>query len=339
MDLNDIKRQIKKFFREENSKDGHRFIEYWYHSFDNKPKELEEMNSEEKEDLRESLYEDIRRSAGFPQIRLKWMERHRRSSKRTWPYKMAAGFVVLLLALIPVLMFTSEDPAPESTEFIASSNPAGQSSQITLADGSVVWLSANSSLQYPEKFVEEQREVTLQGEAFFDVAENSEKPFVVKSAGLQTRVLGTSFNVRAFDDDEEIEITVVSGRVSVAQMTNESDTERENFEPVALLNRDEQLLYNHNTRQTRTQSVDSKLYTSWRAGHLSFENHSFEEIARRLERWYGVEIHFADDDLKEARFRITFENRSLQHALEMLQAIKGFTFKIDAGERQIWINK
>lgn len=314
------------------------FINFWYHFFDKRPNALNELSGEEKEKLRKSLFDDIREKAGIPYTRISWIGKNSWPANRTWPYKMAAGFIIVLLALIPVFMFTYEDPASVPVEYFSSSNPAGQSSQITLTDGSVVWLSANSTLRYPERFENEYRDVKLEGEAFFDVSDNAEKPFIVNSAGLQTKVLGTSFNIRAFGDEDDIEITVVTGSVIVDHVVSPADSGISRDGPVALLNPDQQLLYNTQTRQTSTQTVDSNLYTSWKDGQLSFVNHSFEEIARRLERWYAVQIHFSDAELKQARFRITFENSSLQHSLRMLQAIKDFEFEIDVEERQIWIN-
>jgi ferric-dicitrate binding protein FerR (iron transport regulator) len=249
---------------------------------------------------------------------------------------LAAGFAVVIFALIPVfLMVTEEEETAAAIEYRTSSNPSGQSSVITLTDGSTVWLSANSTLLYPEYFSEGRREVTLWGEAFFDVTGDPEKPFVVNSRGLQTTAIGTSFNIRAFDDEVETSVTVTSGRVSVDQIMAQAEAGTAVNKVITVLEADEQYVYNSATGKVITQSVNSILYTSWVDGKLSFEDHSFEEITRRLERWYGVKIHFSDPDLKQSRLRITFENTSLRHALHMLQVIEDFEFEIE--ERQVWI--
>lgn len=333
MKLDDIKNHIRDFFRGSDSEEGRRIIDLWYHFFDDKPDKLDELYIEEKEILRKNLFHDIRNKTGIGDKKLNRFQRAS-SHNKTWHYKMAAGFAVLLLALLPIFLITVEEPVPESVAYRTSNNPTGQSSRITLSDGSTIWLSANSTLEYPEKFEGKYREVVLKGEAFFDVVSNPSQPFVVKSGDLQTRVLGTSFNIRAFEDEEEIEVTVATGRVSVEQIrpaTSKSNSQ----ESVALLFPEQQLVYSNSTGESTTQQVDSRLFTSWKDGVLMFENHTFEEITRRLERWYGVEIQFADPDVKEMRFRIMFEHTSLEHALKMLQAIEDFEFETEGD--QIWI--
>lgn len=333
MNVNDIKNHLRNFFRGGESEEGDRFIDLWYHYFDDRPDELSELDVNKKENLRVELLQEIRRAAGIPDKKLHRIGVGSSTSKRTWSYRMAAGFAVLLLALIPVFLMTFQESVSESVEIITSSNPAGQSSKITLSDGSTIWLSANSTLEYPERFEGEYREVILHGEGFFDVVPNPDKPFIVKSGDLQTTVLGTSFNIRAFEEDKDIQITVVTGRVSVGQTDAADDADTP--QSVAFLYPEQQLVYNNTTRESITQQVDSRIFSSWKEGLLMFENHTLEEIANRLERWYGVEIQFTDPDLKKTRFRIMFENTSLEHALKMLQAIKDFEFKIE--DRQIWI--
>lgn len=333
MKLDDIKKHIRDFFRGNDSEEGRRMIDLWYHFFDDKSDELEELDIEEKEILRKNIFHEIRNAAGIGDKKIYRIQHGVSAHNRTWPYKMAAGFAVLLLALIPVFLMTTEQPVPEAVVYRTSSNPAGQSSRITLSDGSTIWLSANSTLEYPEKFDGEYREVILQGEAFFDVVSNPNQPFVVKSGDLQTRVLGTSFNIRAFEDEEDIKITVVTGRVSIEQTATTDNTDAP--QSVAFLYPEQQLVYNNSTGKSMTQQVDSRLFTSWKDGVLMFENHTFEEIVSRLERWYGVEIQFTDPEVKEIRFRILFENTSLEHALRMLQAIEDFEFEMEGG--QIWI--
>ncbi len=332
--MNDIKQHIKNFFLNKDSEEGYRVVSKWYHFFDNRTNELEELENSEKEELRNSLFENIRIAAGIPEKRLLWIGGLRDGNK-TWPYKMAAGFAVLLLAVMPVFLFIAEEPGSESTVFRTSSNPAGQFSEITLTDGTVVWLSASSTLEYPDRFENEYREAILRGEAFFDVAHNPFQPFIVNSGDLQTRVLGTSFNIRAFLDDEDIKITVLTGQVTVNKTGAFTNNGSIHNDHIAMLDPDQQLVFNNASKQGFIQTVNSDLYTSWKNGLLSFEKHTFEEIAQRLERWYGVEIFFEDSELKQSYLRITFENSSLEHALRMLQVIKDFDFEIEG--RQIWI--
>src|SRR5699024_9019833 len=161
-----------------------------------------------------------------------------------------------------------------------------------------------------------------------EVARNSDKPFMVHSGQLQTKELGTSVNIRSFDSENDIQVTVATGRVCVGGTDDLTNDQTVFSVPVTTLTQDQPLVYNKNTQADTTKAVDSGLYTSWKSGKLIFENHSFKEIAQRLERWYGVHIHFSDETLKQIRFKVTFKNNSLQHALQMLQAIEDFEFEM-----------
>lgn len=339
MNIRDIKNLLKQFFQGTPSKGGDRLVDEWYHFYDDKPEELHSLRSDQKKELKEEIWENIRKSAGLTTPARKWERVGYRQKDRAWPYKLAAGFAVILLALLPVFLFAPQTEIENVVEYQTSSNPAGTSSRLTLADGSVIWLSANSSLRYPADFsqLSDGREVFLEGEAFFDVVSDPEKPFIVHSENLRTTVLGTSFNIRAFEEEQDIKITVTTGKVAVEESRPVTESDQADRVDFALLETDQQLVFNRITRQADTHRVNSELYTSWKNGELTFENQTFAEIAVRLESWYGVKIHFADRDMEESRFRINFTNRSLEHALNMLQVIGEFEYDMNPEEKQVWI--
>lgn len=340
MELSDIKKYLRRFFRGDETEAGRSLIDIWYHHFDHASDKLADGLSEtEKEELRKELLTKVRMSAGYWDTSRKFRCYRHWSNRTAGIVKMAAGFIIILLILVPFLPY--EDlldfggQSAQVVEYRTARNPVGQTSKITLADGSTVWLSAASILKYPTRFSDSLRHVYLKGEAFFDVAKNAEKPFIVNSEGLETRVLGTSFNVRVFEGEDNILVTVASGKVSVRQKGVAADSLKESVNPTTILQPDQQLVFNKEDRLASTQTVNSTLYTSWKDGRLIFENHSFEEIARRLEQWYGVRFHFSNMALKQERFKIVFENTSLEYALRMLQVIKEFEFNIK--DRQVWI--
>jgi|SRR5699024_9938588 len=339
MDLNEIKHNLRKFFRGEETKEGRRLIDRWYHHFDKKPDDLADYSAEEKKELYRELWEGINPSAGFSKKRLQLKFLSHSQSGNALSAKIAAGFIIVLLVSLPILytqgLISPKHQSKDQIEYQTASNPAGQSSRIVLGDGSTVWLSAASSLRYPKKFGDTLRSVSLTGEAFFDITRNSDKPFVVHSGKLQTKVLGTSFNIRSFDTENNIQVTVATGRVSVEQDTATNKKSPDVDRNVAVLTPDQQHIFDKRTNRGTTKVVKSKIYTSWKSGKLIFENHSFKEIAQRLERWYGVQIHFSDEALKQIRFKVTFENNSLQHALRMLQAIENFEFEME--NNHVWI--
>src|SRR5699024_11202875 len=287
MDLNEIKHNLRTFFRGEETREGRRLIDRWYRYCDKEPNDLVDYSGEEKEELRRELWKDITPSAGFSKKKLQLKLFSHSRSGNPLSVKIAAGFIIVLLVSLPILyvqgLISPQHQSTDQIEYQTASNPTGQSSRIVLADGSTIWLSAASSLRYPKRFGDSLRSVYLKGEAFFDVTHNPGKPFIVHSGQLQTKVLGTSFNIRSFNSENDIQVTVATGRVSVGRNDDSTNDQTEYIDPMTTLTPNQQLVFNKNTQTGTTKAVDSVLYTSWKDGKLIFENHSFKEIAQRLE--------------------------------------------------------
>lgn len=169
--------------------------------------------------------------------------------------------------------------------------PYGSRSNITLADGTKVWLNAGSRLIYPSRFVDKTREVFLSGEAFFEVAKSEKQPFTVKTADMQLEVLGTKFNVSAYPEDFAVLTTLAEGSIEI-KSTSAAKREK------GILLVPEQLAYfNRKTLQTQVQKVNLEEYTGWTEGLLYFSNTDFNRITKKLERFYNIQFQF-DDPLK-----------------------------------------
>ncbi|WP_165836063.1 FecR family protein [Marinifilum breve] len=199
--------------------------------------------------------------------------------------------------------------------------PLGGEYKLTLMDGTRIWLNSNSKLRFPSEFGSGIRKVELKGEAFFEVAKDSVHPFVVDVNKAQVRVLGTSFNVNAYSDLNEIVTTLVEGKVEV------SDTLFGN--KVKLLP-NEQYRFNESTGKTIKQIVDTEIYTAWKDGRFVFENESLEDIMTRLSRWYNVEVSFINESVKKLRFSgdlTRYDNiDQILELIEITQKVK-FTIK------------
>lgn len=167
---------------------------------------------------------------------------------------------------------------------------------IHLSDGSTVFLNRNSRLDYPKGFGDRLREVTLTGEAYFDVTHFSSQPFLVHTGKLTTRVLGTAFNIRAYPGDKAIAITVTSGKV---QVSNES-------KPVGLLTANQQMRYELASEAIVRQKVDVGPLVAWRPSEVRFDDITMEEAARRVGSWFGVKISFLRPALKDCRVTASF---------------------------------
>ena len=168
--------------------------------------------------------------------------------------------------------------------------PKGGEYQVVLADGTKVWLNSASRLIYPQSFMGKERRVVLSGEAFFDVAHDAERPFIVETSRMNVKVLGTRFNVNDYDDNEEVSTTLVNGSVEIFSGGQQA------FRLVP----GEQAYGKENELEKR--EVNVRLYTSWIDGKFLFNNTELEEIAKQTSRWYDVEIFFSSENVKKVRF-------------------------------------
>jgi len=225
------------------------------------------------------------------------------------------------------------------------SAPAGEPKKIKLPDGSTVWLNAKSTLTYNKHFGVKLREVNLVGEAFFDVVRDVNHPFVVSTASLHLKVLGTSFNVRAFENEKKSEAALVKGSIEVTLVNNpdkkiilkpsEKITVRNNdlepaspstiravqngrMVPIPLIT-----LSNIHYKEQDPIPVEAQ----WIERKLAFESESLEDIAERMERYYDVTIDFKDESLKGMVFSGVFKDETVTDALKNLQDASSVPFK------------
>ena len=196
--------------------------------------------------------------------------------------------------------------------------PAGQRAQMDLPDGSVVWLNSQTTLTYDEDFGKKDRKVTLDGEAYFEVTPDKERPFVVKAAGLEITVLGTAFDVCAYKDDSEVSVVLLTGKVDVA-----SESDRYVMQP------DEKLVYDRNTGTMQVGKVYSKEYVEWTDGNLRFENESLENIVKVLSRVYNVKIVF-DSAFPEGQYFFTgsIGSGGITNALDILSMTSSLHYEV-----------
>jgi len=207
-------------------------------------------------------------------------------------------------------------------------NPYGQRSTIKLADSSVVYLGAGSKLIYPAQFTGNSREITLQGEAFFEVTKNPKKPFVIHTGNIRTWVLGTSFRVNAFAGKPSF-VEVATGKVRVDQQHARGKTSLAVLTPGQRLNWD-----NHKAVLTRVNAEDVK---EWKNGRLVFNHSTLQELTHVLERWYNVKIKFADPARERLHMTITLTaTMPLKQIMEVLASTGRFTYQYK--EKAITIN-
>lgn len=245
-----------------------------------------------------------------------------------------AAMVVLVGAMTVVLWpkATNELVAKEGSPALSTAstdtkhwldkqNAKGTRSVITLVDGSKVWLNADSRLEYPASFGGNTREVRLSGEAFFDVAKNKTKPFIIHLKNGTVRVLGTSFNIKAYDTDGVVETSVATGKVAfIPKKEGNTDT--------TFLTHNLKAVYSLKTGLVKTISTLSNMDKAWTEGKLIFANTSMDEIAATLERYFGKQVVINDEQLRSYRLTGSFENNSAEEILYYLSLIRPFTYRI-----------
>ncbi|MDZ7633903.1 MAG: FecR domain-containing protein [Bacteroidales bacterium] len=215
-----------------------------------------------------------------------------------------------------LLYSTNESTKEELTnQYNSLITPRSRVFSLILSDGTKVWLNASSAIRYPVRFTSATRQVYLTGEAYFEVSRDATKPFIVITDKMEVEVIGTSFNVMAYSEENELEATVVSGKVKIK--TQKSDL---------ILNPGRQAQLDKKTSTLQELSVDTEYYTSWRLGKLSCRFESLEDVLIKLGRWYNVEFVFDNSLKKELHFSGTLNKyndiKETLHIIELATDVK-----------------
>lgn len=207
--------------------------------------------------------------------------------------------------------------------------PPGQNSQVTLADGSKVWLNAGSSLRFPTRFSDKERLVSLEGEGYFEVQANKEKPFIVSTSGYQVKALGTTFNICAYDESSEFETSLLTGKVEISDHGKKQTITLSPNNRVALIE-----------GKLKALPIQDMDYFLWRKGVISF-NESLEDVFAKLELYFDVKIEVNNEYIgKEKRQCVAkFRTRDgLEHILNVLQLTNHFSYTKDDEKNIVVIN-
>ncbi|MBL0745602.1 FecR family protein [Chryseolinea lacunae] len=241
-------------------------------------------------------------------------------------YKIAASVVLLVMSsYFAVRYWDVIRDRVDPVRYVSVQTKAGEQRLLKLPDGSQVWLNASSSLRYPEAFRGVMREVNLTGEAFFEVRRDEHKPFVVQTREFYTRVLGTSFNIEAYDDDATIDVTVATGKVAVGIF----DTARQEQNQLALLTPNHHVRYDLVQHTWVKDSVAAATRMAWHEGRLVFKSCPLPEMIKRLERWYAVKINLAHVPTASCKVTAAFnEGTPLQDVLESVKLTGLITYAI-----------
>lgn len=278
---------------------------------------------------------------------VKMEERIEIGSRKKYGRWLKIAGAATVLTVIAYLAITYAGHSNKDNTLKTFATTYGERKNIQLPDGSVVNLNAGSTIRIDESFDVSERNVYLEGEAYFDVKHNEKKAFIVHTAEMDIKALGTAFDVKAYKEERITEASLIRGLVEVTLKKNNNKAlvlhpnqkiTWKNDEPEV---RNNTVLTATNKLSKHNEGMPEKLRVSvqgdikeiaWKDNKLIFEDDELSDIAHLLERWYGVHIEFGDDSIRSYRFTAIFEKEDLQTVLNFLKESKPFNYKINNGE-------
>ncbi|NIG52292.1 FecR family protein [Chitinophaga sp. Cy-1792] len=259
--------------------------------------------------------------------------------------RIAASFILPFLLGGGAMLAWSEKQGNKGSgsDMVTITSPKGATTRIELSDGTEVWLNAGSKLQYAQSYNTLRREVNLEGEAFFKVHTNPQKPFTVKASDLRILALGTSFNVKAYPEEKTVVTTLIDGEVKI-----DGSSTRQPFNVV--MKPHEHVVYEKPVSVQQAHKTDNEkepekqptpvvskevnnteIYTAWKDGSWIIASQSLEELAVTMERKFNVQVVFQNEELKKYKFSGTFRQETLEQVLNILKLTAPLQYRIEAG--------
>lgn len=223
-----------------------------------------------------------------------------------WVIGMAAAIALLAAIWLAGPLWNSTAPEIQTMSFATEGKP----DSLRLPDGTLVWMNQHGRLTYPQTFAEGERRVTLSGEAFFEVKKDPSHPFVIQTKTSETRVLGTSFNVRARPSEGHVSVSVATGKVSFARIGSPGDS--------LILTPGQQAVLAEREHEPKRLETPDPNFLAWKTKEMTFEHSSLKEVRRVLENTYGRKLVTASPELDSLRFRGEMSEMSLEQALDFL---------------------
>ena len=310
-----MKKKIIRFLSGKYSNEGKAIYDAWYKSFDDSAdSSLNNVSPEQIERELERIKQNNLSTLSTPVSSLVY-------------WRIAASLLIIMVAAIVVYMqWGSILDVVDPVKYTEQVTPKGAKLQISLPDGSQVWLNAETKFRYPEKFKRGSREVHLEGEAYFEVAKDAEHPFIIHSGPIITTVLGTSFNIQAYPDEENIEVAVISGKVAVEKVSTQTSPDQLILSP-----NQKAVLLKTSRKLIREEFRSAEKYLAWKDGRLIADNLSVTNILVLLNRSYDANITLENDALGECHVTAEFEAMPLERVLDFLCAILKTTYSKKGG--------
>lgn len=243
-------------------------------------------------------------------------------------YYQRIAAILFIPLILGISMYLFYNPSSEENFYTAEA-PLGQKAKVELPDGTIVWLNSGSNIRYSSYFNRKNRIIDLKGEAFFEVAKNTENPFFVHTSFLDIKVTGTRFNVKAYEDEAFIETSLIEGKVNLV-LKGES-------KPLQL-DPGNAMVYSKLSHEISTSNFNKDAAIGWKDNRLIFINDDFYKLTRKIEKWYDVEVIYNPEDFSENKLTVKLqEGEQLNRLLEIIETAVGA--KCTTKENKIYITK
>ncbi len=242
-------------------------------------------------------------------------------------YQRVAAFLLIPIIGLGIWFAISQFSHSEK-QYTETFAPRGQKSQIVLADGTKVWLNSDTKIKYPGSFSQNQRDVYLDGEAFFEVTKNVHSPFVVHTSGVDVKVLGTKFNLKAYGDENQIETSLFEGKINL-MMTNPGNNRLVEKEVLP----GQSFTFMKDDRQLAASRFSQDEINGWKNNQLIFKDDTFGNLVRKLERWYDVQVVYDEKQFDDRRLTVElYEGERLERLMEIVGLALSVDYKYEKGK-------
>ena len=319
MNATELEKLAKKYLNNTASQEEKDALNRWYDTIHNDI--AEEVNTKKPETAEEVKYRILNslQQKAFVKIPYSSTGFNKKQESGWHLHPLAAAAAILFLIFLIWPHTTPQQTAP-GKQLVSAPKP--KVIRIILSDGSTVWLNAGTVFRYPKKFNSKLRKVELlEGHAYFEIKHHSKQPFVVKTSSLNVTVLGTSFDVRAYRDEETTRVSVVSGKVGVTLSGNIK-------QPAIMLLPRQQVVLSKISQHISKQAVEEISVNTWCSSQLVFEQERLSNVFKALETKYHTKIEVNDNKLLNERISITLSNQHLDTVMEILSFTKHFKYEI-----------
>ena len=269
-------------------------------------------------------FNDIRRRIRENNEKLQQQNRH------WWVYRVQRVAAVLLLPLLLATGWLAYQHFSDSPQWLSLTTKQGERTHLVLPDGSEVWINVDSRLEYETNFNKKNRSLRLSGEAYFKVAKGKELPFTVNAKSIEVTAVGTEFNISAYPEEANVTTFLKEGIVKLAY--SDENNPKKTIEMIP----GEQAVFNQKKNSLQVLQASSPHSGNWRNGELYFGNESMDAVFRKMERWYGITIHFNPKDFEGETLTVNLKNgEQVEQLLEIINNAIGITISKNENEYRI----